>query len=65
MDTPAIELDLARVDLNTVRSLDGSALGAVLRDLYGPDGDRIDGEYSMHSSHDSHSSHSSHSSSGW
>jgi hypothetical protein len=67
-DTDGIELELAELDLTSIDSLDSTALGQVLLEIFsGADsalGSR-DSHHHSHSSHSSFSSFSSHSSTSW
>ncbi|MER5362288.1 hypothetical protein [Streptomyces sp. NPDC002785] len=67
-ETDGIELELSELDLMSIDSLDGTALGQVLLEIFGGAGSEVGPQYSHHNSHSSHSSFSSfssHSSSSW
>jgi hypothetical protein len=54
IESPVIDLDLTDIDLNTVQTLKGSALEAIIKELQMPDRPQ---EQAKHHSHHSYSTH--------
>lgn len=54
LESPVIDLDLADIDLNTVQTLKGSALEAIIKELQMPERPQ---EQAKHHSHHSYSTH--------